>query len=133
MPGSFGQALKTEAAFRSLASVSRQGPYNLRASSSSQTNIGLRSRLYAMLLWNLIPKWHSTWRLLCSSLLVLTCFLVSGYHILPKMELHKSLQGAGPSGNAAQEAPGAMPKADAVSASFRGVFLGLLDVEPKHS
>ena len=34
----------------------------------------------------------STWRLLCSSFLVLTCFLIGGYNVLPKKELHGSLQ-----------------------------------------
>ena len=33
-----------------------------------------------------------TWRLLCSSFLVMTCFLIGDYKILPKKELHRSLQ-----------------------------------------
>ena len=33
-----------------------------------------------------------TWRLLCSSFLVMACFLVRGYDGLPKKELHRSLQ-----------------------------------------
>ena len=33
-----------------------------------------------------------TWRLLCSSFLVMTCFLLGDYNILPKKELHRSLQ-----------------------------------------
>ena len=35
----------------------------------------------------------STWRFLCSSFLVMTCSLNKGYYILPKEELHRSLQG----------------------------------------
>ena len=33
-----------------------------------------------------------TWKLLCSSFLVLTCFLNGACHELPKKELHRSLQ-----------------------------------------
>ena len=41
-----------------------------------------------------IRKHHvgSTLRLLCSPFLVLTCFLLRDYSILPKKELHRSLQ-----------------------------------------
>ena len=34
----------------------------------------------------------STWRLLCSSFLVITCLLIGDYDILPKKKLHRSLQ-----------------------------------------
>ena len=34
----------------------------------------------------------STWRLLCSSFLVMTCLVITGHNILPKKELHRSLQ-----------------------------------------
>ena len=34
----------------------------------------------------------ATWRFLCSSFLVMTCFLIGDYNILPKRELHRSLQ-----------------------------------------
>ena len=37
------------------------------------------------------------WRLLCSSFLVVTCFLIRDYDILPKKELHRRLQVSGPS------------------------------------
>ena len=33
-----------------------------------------------------------TWRLLCSSFLVMTFFLIGDYNILPQKELHRSLQ-----------------------------------------
>ena len=33
-----------------------------------------------------------TWRLLCSSFLVMTCFLSKDDNMLPKKEIHKSLQ-----------------------------------------
>ena len=33
-----------------------------------------------------------TWRLLCSSFLVMTSFLIGDHNILPKQELHRSLQ-----------------------------------------
>ena len=34
----------------------------------------------------------TTWRLLCRSFLIMTCFRIRGYDILPKTELHRSLQ-----------------------------------------
>ena len=34
----------------------------------------------------------TTWGLLCSSVKVMTCFLIRGYDTLPKKELHRSLQ-----------------------------------------
>ena len=34
----------------------------------------------------------STWRLLCSSFLVETCFFVRGFNVPPKKELHRGLQ-----------------------------------------
>ena len=35
-----------------------------------------------------------TWRLLCNSFLVMTCFLLRDSSILPKKDLHRSLQAA---------------------------------------
>ena len=40
---------------------------------------------------NVLPSF-GTWRLLCSPLLITTCFRVRGYNILFKKELHRSLQ-----------------------------------------
>ena len=33
-----------------------------------------------------------SWRILCSFVLVMTCFLIRDCNILPKKELHRSLQ-----------------------------------------
>ena len=35
---------------------------------------------------------ESTWRLLCSAFLVMTCLLIRDSNLLPKKELHRSLQ-----------------------------------------
>ena len=58
-----------------------------RASGSQPRAVGAGSA-------GLDPRAQSgdTWRLLSSSFLLLTCFLIRGYKILHKKELHRSLQ-----------------------------------------
>ena len=41
------------------------------------------------------PRTLSTWRRLCSTFFVMTYFLIRGYSVLPKKELHRSLQSPG--------------------------------------